>query len=37
MDDDYLTTAPVRSYAPNDYGLWQTVSQRLEVVLGLVA
>jgi formylglycine-generating enzyme required for sulfatase activity len=25
MDDGYLTTAPVRSYAPNDYGLWQTV------------
>lgn len=25
MDDGFLTTAPVRSYAPNDYGLWQTV------------
>jgi sulfatase modifying factor 1 len=21
----YVTTAPVRSYAPNDCGLWQTV------------
>jgi sulfatase modifying factor 1 len=25
LDDGYLTTAPVRSYAPNGYGLWQTV------------
>ena len=25
MEDGYLTTAPVRSYASNDYGLWQTV------------
>ena len=25
MADGYLTTAPVRTYAPNDYGLWQTV------------
>jgi formylglycine-generating enzyme required for sulfatase activity len=25
LADGYLTTAPVRSYAPNDYGLWQTV------------
>jgi formylglycine-generating enzyme len=25
MDDGYLTTAPVRTYAPNAYGLWQTV------------
>jgi formylglycine-generating enzyme required for sulfatase activity len=24
-DDRYLTTAPMRSYAPNDYGLWQTM------------
>ena len=24
-DDGYLTTAPARSYAPNGYGLWQTV------------
>lgn len=24
-DDGYLTTAPVRSFAPNGYGLWQTV------------
>ncbi|MET7459556.1 formylglycine-generating enzyme family protein [Nonomuraea sp. NPDC005501] len=23
--DGYLTTAPVRTYAPNAYGLWQTV------------
>lgn len=23
--DGYLTTAPVRSYAPNGYGLWQSV------------
>jgi len=25
QQDGYLTTAPVRTYAPNDYGLWQTV------------
>lgn len=25
LDDGYLTTAPVRSYAPNGYGLWQPV------------
>jgi len=25
LDDGYLATAPVRSYAPNGYGLWQTV------------
>ena len=25
LDDGYLTTAPVRSYRPNGYGLWQTV------------
>ncbi|GAA1828155.1 formylglycine-generating enzyme family protein [Pseudonocardia ailaonensis] len=25
LDDGYLTTAPVRSYAPNGFGLWQTV------------
>jgi formylglycine-generating enzyme len=25
LDDGYLTTAPVRSYAPNPFGLWQTV------------
>lgn len=25
LDDGYLTTAPVRTYRPNDYGLWQTV------------
>lgn len=24
-DDGFLTTAPVRSYRPNAYGLWQTV------------
>nr|WP_195907878.1 formylglycine-generating enzyme family protein [Microbacterium gorillae] len=24
-DDGYLTTAPVRSFAPNGYGLWQMV------------
>jgi sulfatase modifying factor 1 len=24
-EDGWLTTAPVRSYAPNAYGLWQTV------------
>ena len=30
MDDGFLTTAPVRSYAPNDYGLWQTVGNVLE-------
>jgi formylglycine-generating enzyme required for sulfatase activity len=24
-DDGYLTTAPVRSFQPNGYGLWQTV------------
>lgn len=24
-EDGYLTTAPVRSYRPNGYGLWQTV------------
>lgn len=25
LDDGYLTTAPVRSFEPNGYGLWQTV------------
>jgi sulfatase modifying factor 1 len=25
LDDGYLTTAPVHSYDPNGYGLWQTV------------
>lgn len=25
QDDGFLTTAPVRSYRPNAYGLWQTV------------
>src|SRR5262249_44389073 len=25
LADGYLTTAPVRSYAPNGWGLWQTV------------
>ena len=25
LQDGYLTTAPVRSYEPNGYGLWQTV------------
>ncbi|WP_285593915.1 formylglycine-generating enzyme family protein [Kineosporia sp. NBRC 101731] len=25
LDDGYLTTAPVRSYSPNRYGLWQVV------------
>ncbi|WP_460524352.1 formylglycine-generating enzyme family protein [Humibacter antri] len=25
LDDGFLTTAPVRSFAPNGYGLWQTV------------
>lgn len=25
VDDGYLTTAPVRSYEPNGYGLWQAV------------
>jgi formylglycine-generating enzyme len=25
LDDGYLTTAPVRSFAPNAYGMWQTV------------
>ena len=25
LDDGYLTTAPVRTFQPNDYGLWQTV------------
>ncbi len=24
LDDGYLTTAPVRTYEPNGYGLWQT-------------
>jgi formylglycine-generating enzyme required for sulfatase activity len=24
-EDGFLTTAPVRSYQPNGYGLWQTV------------
>lgn len=23
LDDGFLTTAPVKSYVPNDYGLWQ--------------
>lgn len=25
LDDGFLTTAPVRTYAPNGYGLWQPV------------
>ena len=25
LDDGFLTTAPVRTYEPNGYGLWQTV------------
>jgi formylglycine-generating enzyme required for sulfatase activity len=25
LEDGYLTTAPVRSFRPNGYGLWQTV------------
>jgi sulfatase modifying factor 1 len=25
LSDGYLTTAPLRSYAPNGFGLWQTV------------
>lgn len=25
LEDGYLTTAPVRTFAPNGYGLWQTV------------
>jgi formylglycine-generating enzyme required for sulfatase activity len=25
LDDGWLSTAPVRSYEPNGYGLWQTV------------
>ena len=25
MEDGYLTTAPVRSFTPNGYGLWQSV------------
>jgi formylglycine-generating enzyme required for sulfatase activity len=25
LDDGWLTTAPVRTYEPNTYGLWQTV------------
>lgn len=25
IEDGFLTTAPVRSFAPNDYGLWQTI------------
>jgi sulfatase modifying factor 1 len=25
MEDGFLTTAPVQSFAPNGYGLWQTV------------
>lgn len=25
IEDGWLTTAPVRSFEPNDYGLWQTV------------
>lgn len=25
LDDGFLTTAPVRTFAPNAYGLWQTV------------
>jgi formylglycine-generating enzyme required for sulfatase activity len=25
LSDGYLTTAPVRTYLPNGYGLWQTV------------
>jgi formylglycine-generating enzyme required for sulfatase activity len=25
LDDGWLTTAPVRSYEPNGYGLWQSV------------
>jgi formylglycine-generating enzyme required for sulfatase activity len=29
-DDGYLTTAPVRSYQPNDFGLWQMVGNTWE-------
>ena len=25
LDDGYLTTAPVRTFSPNSFGLWQTV------------
>ncbi|MFV0457854.1 MAG: formylglycine-generating enzyme family protein [Actinomycetales bacterium] len=25
LEDGYLTTAPVRTFAPNDFGLWQSV------------
>jgi formylglycine-generating enzyme len=25
LEDGWLTTAPVRSYQPNDYGLWQSI------------
>lgn len=25
IEDGWLTTAPVRSFAPNDYGLWQSI------------
>ncbi|GAB6899452.1 formylglycine-generating enzyme family protein [Kineosporia succinea] len=25
LEDGFLTTAPVRTYSPNEYGLWQTV------------
>ena len=25
LDDGYLTTAPVHTFRPNDYGLWQTI------------
>ena len=25
LDDGFLTTAPVRTFEPNPYGLWQTV------------
>jgi formylglycine-generating enzyme required for sulfatase activity len=25
LDDGYLTTAPVHTFQPNDYGLWQTI------------
>jgi sulfatase modifying factor 1 len=30
LDDAYLTTAPVRTFQPNDYGLWQSVGNVLE-------
>ena len=36
LDDGFLTTAPVRTFEPNGYGLWQTVGNVLGVVRGLV-